>query len=309
MIEAVSRAGRLRVVVPVTSVARAKNLPDLFALQCVVMKRLRSGVLPRLIQVSSGLVLGTLLVFGSTAIAAEKPATVFQFSTLPALSSGRYEGELTFGELLKHGDFGLGTFDALDGELVILKGKAWRACADGRVLPVENKVTTPFALVTRFMPDHTLKITQPTAYSELQKQIPQLYPTNNAIYAVEISGVFSHIQVRSVPGQAKPYPPLAEVVKKQSVWEWQNVRGTLVGFRFPSYLSGVNLADLHFHFIADDKKHGGHLLDCELQEGQIRVQTVRGFDLRLPAGPEFDRADLGTDQSAALKATEQAGGK
>jgi len=238
---------------------------------------------------------------------AQKPATVFQFSTLPALSLGLYDGEMTFKELLKHGDFGIGTFRALDGELVILNGKAWRVRADGRVSPVERKTTTPFAIVTRFAPDHTLQVTQPLDYPALQRRLSLMLPTTNAAYAIEISGTFARLKVRSVPGQSKPYRPLAEVVKSQSVWEWKNVRGTLAGFRFPPYLAGVNLADYHFHFLSEDKQRGGHLLDCELQEGQIRMQTLRGFEMQLPTGDDFDRADLATDQSAALKATEKAG--
>ena len=286
------------------------------------MIRTRRRIFPRFMsrsQFAVPLLLSTLLALGATPIGtrasesnhllAPKPATVFQFSTLPALSSGLYEGEMTFGDLLKHGDFGLGTFDALDGELVILDGKAWRVGADGHVSAVENKATTPFAVITHFTADHTLKVTHPEDYSSLQKQIPLLFPTKNAAFAIEIKGTFAHIKLRSVPGQTRPYRPLAEVVKTQSVWELKNVRGTLVGFRFPAFLSGVNLADLHFHFLSDDKKHGGHMLDCQLQEGEIQVEALRGFEMQLPTGSHFDRADLTTDRSAALKATEQAGAK
>jgi len=240
----------------------------------------------------------------------QKPATAFQFSTLPALSLGLYDGEMTFRELLKHGDFGIGTFDALDGELIISKGKAWRVSADGKVFAVENKATTPFSVVTYFKPEQTQKVGQPLDYAALQRCIQPMLPTSNVAYAIEISGTFSRIKVRSVPKQSKPYRPLAEVVKTQSVFEWKNVRGTLVGFRFPAYLSGVNLADTHFHFISDDKKQGGHLMDCELQNGQISVQTLRGFEMQLPtAGGSFDSANLATDQSADLKAAEHGDGK
>lgn len=240
-------------------------------------------------------------------VTAKKPSTVFQFSTLPAFSLGLYDGEMTFWELLKHGDFGIGTFHALDGELVILNGKAWRMRADGRVSPVEPKTTTPFAVITRFTPDQTLKVTGPLEYPALQQRLSQILPTINTAYAIEISGTFSRLKVRSVPAQSKPYRPLGEVVKTQSVWEWKNVRGTLVGFRFPSYLAGVNLADYHFHFLSDDKQRGGHLLDGALQDGTIRIQALRGFEMQLPVGSDFDRADLSTDQSAALKAAEKAG--
>lgn len=265
------------------------------------------------------LALSTLAVIGGVTIhspaketsrvVTRKPATVFQFSTLPALSLGLYDGGFTFGELLKHGDFGVGTFDALDGEAVILNGKAWRVRSDGVVSRVDKKETLPFAAVTRFAPDQNLKVAQPTEYSALREIISGKLPTANVSYAIKIHGTFARIKVRSVPKQSKPYRALAEVVKTQSVWEWKNLQGTLVGFRFPAYLSGVNLADYHFHFLADDKTRGGHLLDCQLQNGAIEIQTLRGFEMQLPAQNDFDEANLATDQSAALKASEKAGGK
>lgn len=235
---------------------------------------------------------------------AQKTATIFQFSTLPALSLGLYDGEMTFGELLKHGDFGVGTFDALDGELIVLDGKAWRVRADGVVSRVGKNETTPFAVVTRFAPDQTQSVTQNIEYSMLLTRIGAMLKTSNLPYAIRVRGVFSRLKVRSVPRQNKPYRALREVVKTQSVWEWKNLRGTLVGFRFPTYLSGVNLADYHFHFLSDDKKRGGHVLDGALQSGAIEIQSLRGFAMQLPQNAAFDNANLGADQSASLKAAE-----
>lgn len=235
---------------------------------------------------------------------APKTATVFQFSTLPALALGNYDGEMTFGELLKHGDFGVGTFDTLDGELIILDGKAWRVRADGVVSGVDKNETTPFAAVTRFAPDQTQSVAQPIEYSMLLTRIGAMLKTPNLPHAIRVRGVFSRLKVRSVPRQNKPYRALSEVVKTQSVFEWKNLRGTLVGFRFPPYLSGVNLADYHFHFVSDDKKRGGHVLDGALQSGTIEIQSLRGFAMQLPQNAAFDNANLNADQSASLKAAE-----
>jgi acetolactate decarboxylase len=241
----------------------------------------------------------------TTRRAADRASTVFQFSTLPALSRGLYDGEMSFGEVLQRGDFGLGTFDALDGEGIILGGKAWRIRADGKISEVATTTTTPFALVTFFQPQQSVKVAQPTEYSALRQVIDKLLTTPNAPSAIAVHGTFARIKVRSVPRQNKPYRALSEVVKTQSEWEWKNIRGTLVGFRFPSYLSQVNLPDYHFHFLSDDKARGGHLLDCELTNGEIEFQTLRGMDLQLPTGEAFDRANLSSDQSTALKASEQ----
>ena len=48
--------------------------------------------------------------------------TLFQTSTITALSAGDYDGELTVAQLKEQGDFGLGTYDALDGEMIVLDG-------------------------------------------------------------------------------------------------------------------------------------------------------------------------------------------
>ncbi|MGO0041548.1 acetolactate decarboxylase, partial [Streptococcus suis] len=47
---------------------------------------------------------------------------LFQYNTLGALMAGLYGGSLTVGELLEHGDLGLGTLDSIDGELIVLDG-------------------------------------------------------------------------------------------------------------------------------------------------------------------------------------------
>jgi acetolactate decarboxylase len=258
-----------------------------------------------------------LAVIGSTATVTQaqelnhessnKASKVFQFSTLPALSLGLFDGELSFGELLKHGDFGIGTFDALDGELIILDGKAWRVRVDGSVTRVEKKETTPFALVTRFSPNQTLKVDEPQTISALQRRIASALPSVNTAYAIEIKGTLARIKVRSVPKQNKPYRSLGDAVKTQTEWEWKNLKGTLVGFQFPAYLSGINLPDPHFHFISDDKRYGGHVLDFELKKGEVRIQPLRDVELKLPVSDSFARANLSTDQSATLKAAEKAG--
>lgn len=45
-------------------------------------------------------------------------SVIYQTSLMSALLSGVYEGNTTIADLLTHGDFGLGTFNELDGELI-----------------------------------------------------------------------------------------------------------------------------------------------------------------------------------------------
>jgi acetolactate decarboxylase len=131
-----------------------------------------------------------------------------------------------------------------------------------------------------------------------------LLPTRNVPHAIRIRATFSRLKVRSVPRQKKPYPPLSQVVKTQSEWQWRNVRGTLVGFWFPKYFSGMNLADYHFHFLSDDRKSGGHVLDGQMHNATIELQALRTFKMQLPQNRDFDSADLSTDQTAALHQAE-----
>jgi alpha-acetolactate decarboxylase len=58
-------------------------------------------------------------------------AEVYQFSTISALLEGVYDGDVTVAEILRHGDFGLGTFNHLDGEMVIFDGVCYRLRFDG----------------------------------------------------------------------------------------------------------------------------------------------------------------------------------
>ena len=48
---------------------------------------------------------------------------IYQTSLMSALLSGVYEGETTMADLLQHGDFGLGTFNHLDGEMIAFNRK------------------------------------------------------------------------------------------------------------------------------------------------------------------------------------------
>src|SRR5271166_3026731 len=153
---------------------------------------------------------------------------VFQNSTINALLEGVYDGSMTYGELRKHGDFGLGTFNALDGEL-------YQGRSDGIVRPVADSQQTPFATVLCFRPTCRRSLSGPLDYEQLQTCLDGFTDGPNLFYAVRIDGRFTFVKTRSVPRQEKPYPPLADVAKNQPVFHFAEVSGTLVGFRFPDF--------------------------------------------------------------------------
>ena len=210
---------------------------------------------------------------------------LFQTSTIEALLDGHYEGDVSFAELKAYGDFGLGTFDALDGEMIGLDGVFYQVKADGRAYEVDGRAKTPFAVVTFFEPREIRQLAAPMDYGALRAHLDEIVAGDvTTCHAVRVDGNFRYVKTRSVPRQHKPYPPLVEAVKHQPTFEFHDIRGSLVGFRFPDYIGRLNVSGYHFHFITEDRSAGGHLLECEIARGELRVDHESDLNLELPAG-------------------------
>lgn len=207
--------------------------------------------------------------------------SIFQVSTFHALKQGKYDGETTFEELKKHGDFGIGTVIGLDGEMVALNGEFFQIKADGKVYTIPDGAKTPFAVITFFKPDKAVIFPQAGDMKELQKALDTILPLTDEPCAIKVDGEFKYIKVRSVPRQQKPYPGLEEALKHQTFFELKNVSGTLVGFRFPNYLDGVNVPGYHFHFITADKKAGGHVLNCTFDTADASASLISNLSINL----------------------------
>jgi acetolactate decarboxylase len=230
---------------------------------------------------------------------------IFQNSTINALLEGVYDGLMTYGELRRHGDFGLGTFNALDGEMIAVDGEFYQIKSDGSAYPVSDDQRTPFATVLFFRPSITRTLTGPLDYEHLQVLIDSLMEGPNLFYAIRLDGHFASITTRSVPRQQKPYPPLADVAKNQPVFHIENVDGTLAGFRFPDFARGLNVPGFHLHFLSADRKAGGHVLDLTIARGELAIDASARFHLELPTDPTFLHADLAQDHSADLDKAER----
>ena len=225
--------------------------------------------------------------------------TLFQTSTIDVLLDGNYDGDVSFAELGERGDFGLGTLNALDGEMIALDGRFYQVKADGRAYPVDGRARTPFAVVTVFEPDIHQTLAAPMDFRALCEYLDRVLSGELGCCAIRVDGHFDRVKTRSVPRQRKPYPPLVEVVENQPTFELRNVQGSLVGFRFPHYAQGINVAGYHFHFITEDRSAGGHILDCRLARGELRVDHEADLRLELPPGvglptpdPSASREDL-----------------
>jgi len=246
-----------------------------------------------------------LFIASALAHAAYAGDVIFQTSTIGALMEGVYDGNFTYGELKKHGDFGLGTLNDLDGEMIGLGGVFYQVKSDGKVSVVPDDARTPFAAVTFFEPDRSLTLTKTLGCNELESYLETLFPSKNIFYAVKIEGIFDHVKTRSVPRQKKPFPPLTEVAKHQSYFEFDKTKGTMAGFWFPAYVKDINVAGFHLHFITDDRQAGGHVLDCTVSNVKIEIDYSRDLDLSLPETSGFYNADLtessGSDVSSVEK--------
>ncbi|KGK97816.1 alpha-acetolactate decarboxylase [Methanococcoides methylutens] len=231
---------------------------------------------------------------------------LYQVSTIDALLEGLYDGQLSMGELKEQGDLGLGTFDALDGEMIVIDGEVYQMKTDGYAYSVDDSVTTPFAAVTYFETDEAIVLNGPSNSSEVALLVGESLPSKNLMYAIRIDGTFEHMKVRSVPAQEEPYPLLVDVIAvEQAVFELENVEGSIVGFWLPYYVEGINVPGYHFHFIDTDREKGGHVLDYTILNGTVYIDQTAGFELSLPESAEFMDVDLLRDKGDELHTVEK----
>ncbi len=240
-------------------------------------------------------ILFSVSIFGCASLQQQpddKDDVLFQTSTLDALLEGVYDGDMTFGELREHGDFGLGTFDALDGEMIEIDHQVYQIKADGIAYRVDDTMKSPFAVVTFFEPDQTASSDKAMDCTQLEELLDSLLPTENIPYAFKLEGTFAYLKARSVPRQTKPYPPLVEVLENQPIFEFQDVTGVMVGFRLPGYMEGVNASGYHFHFLTEDRTAGGHVLECQPQNVTIGIDYTDEWYVVLPEGGAFYEVDF-----------------
>ena len=235
-----------------------------------------------------------------------KSTALTQTSTIDALLAGVYDGEMSCAELLEKGDFGLGTFDALDGEMLVLDGTVYQIKSDGKVYQPSADTKTPFACVTHFQSQASFKLKKGLDFKGFEALFDKNYTNKNIFQAIKITGQFKTMLTRAVQAQTKPYPSLAEATKTQPEFPMQNIRGTLVGFRCPSYVKGINVPGFHLHFISEDKSQGGHVLSFEVEDALCETQSSHDFTIILPKGQsDFNKVDLSHDRSHELEQVER----
>jgi acetolactate decarboxylase len=228
---------------------------------------------------------------------------MYQISTATTLVEGIYQGGISSKELLKHGDFGLGTFEGLDGEMVVVDSAIYQARPDGTVQRRDEDFRVPFAVVTHFWEDSAFETGEIRSLRELESMCDHHRESDNLFYALRLNGQFEAIHVRVM----RPAPPgtrLVDAVKAQPEFHFSNIEGTLVCIWSPRYASSFNVPGYHFHFLSHDHSKGGHALDCNAKDLRAGIQMLCEYDVRLPSKGPFLTADLTQDPASDLAKTE-----
>lgn len=237
-------------------------------------------------------------------------ALMYQVSTLQALAKGDFYGNATIGELLKYGDTGLGTFKAVDGEMIVLDGECFRARADGTVEKAAATDSTPFASVTYLNKEHRFELSDATKMQDflaLMDAKVQKLGANN-IYACRVDGVFSEVFARSEMEQKRePYKTFAKVLETdQRKFEFADVSGSLIAVYFPEYMDGLNVPGWHVHFISDDRTMGGHVFDFTMLKGSVAFGAASGFSFTIPTTKYFQSLKLTDVSQEEIESVEKA---
>ncbi len=248
---------------------------------------------------------GMGLCVGLAGCAGTSRDTLYQVSTIDALLAGTYDGDVSLNALRRHGDFGIGTYDNLDGEMILLDGTFHQVKADGKVYAPDLRGETPFAGVCSFRPEKSFGWTERVDMAGLQRRIDREAPNPNLFCAIRVDGRFKTMRTRSVPPQQRPFPPLKEIAASQPTFDMADVAGTIVGFRCPAFVAGVNVPGYHLHFLSRNRSQGGHILAFELETGTAQVDVLDRFTMQLPETEDFAAVDLAQDRQQDLHGVEK----
>ncbi|SEH22882.1 acetolactate decarboxylase [Selenomonas sp. KH1T6] len=251
------------------------------------------------------------LMFGSVGYASPAVAereSLNQVALLQSLAQGYFGGTVKVRDMRSLGDIGIGTFEGLNGEMIMLDGTVYQALGDGRVAVADDKVVVPYATVTYFDNDISVRLSEVKDKAAFEKILNDEVKKcgENSFYMIKLHTEFSSVLFRSEYGSQKPYPTLVEALKgKQTEFTAKNIKGTLVGLYCPNYMGGLNSTGWHFHFISDDRKQGGHILELSLKQGIVEFDKTDKFTMILHDDKEFHEMNLAKDMSKDIRSAEQ----
>lgn len=259
----------------------------------------------------ASLLAGTMLFNTATADAASAPKndreTIYQVALLQSLTMGYFDGSITVKQLKTFGDTGIGTFEGLDGEMIVLDGVVYRANQQCKINVVKDNITVPFSNVTFFDKDFSVNLNNVDDKEALEKILDSYVDKHgrNSFYMVKITGKFNSIHVRSESGASKPYPTLVEALKTQNEVTAENIGGTIVGLYCPDFMSSLNSTGWHFHFICEGRQFGGHVLGVSVDHAEAQFDKTETFRMNLPKMNNFNDLNFNKDLSEEIRIAEK----
>ena len=236
-------------------------------------------------------------------------AQMVQISTLQALMLGYSRGVVTVEELLEYGDTGLGTFEDVAGEMIVLGHKVYQADNSGAVREAAPETGVPFAAVAFTQEASEFTVRAGKSIEELKVQLNEAVDADfglNSMYVVRLDGYFPLVKARSEAGQRSHHVELSEILKKnQKSFQFEKIRGSVVCLYFPDYMDGINAAGWHFHFLSEDRTLGGHVYDLEFGELSAAMTRLGNIQIRLPQDKAFDTYSLKAVSKEEVKKVEQ----
>ena len=233
---------------------------------------------------------------------------MFQVSTLQALAMGYSRTVISVAELLEHGDTGLGTYEDVNGEMILVDGHPYRAQDDGSIIEVSSETGVPFSAVTHLSGDRIFSLSHLKSIEELTDSLNLKIEEDfglNSMHMVRIDGFFNKVSARSAAPYHSQHIRLKEILQMtQQSFSFSNIEGTLVAVYFPDYMDGINAPGWHFHFISSDRAQGGHVFDISMTEGEVHMDKISQIEIQLPTEPAFDTYSL---KDASRKEIEEVG--
>ncbi len=234
---------------------------------------------------------------------------MYQVSTLQALMLGFTRPVVKVEELLRHGDTGLGTFESVDGEMIVEGGRCYRAMHDGTVAEADGQMGVPFASVCSIEGGKHFELNGRFDIDSLKTELNNLIEMDfglNSMHMVRIDGKFESVSARSESSYKAVHLSLKEMLAEtQRSFEFEKLSGTLVCVYYPDYMNGINAEGWHLHFISDDKTKGGHVFELSMTRGTVTIQKISRIEIRIPNDPSFDTYSLKAAMGDEIRSVEQ----
>lgn len=223
----------------------------------------------------------------------KRPHEFYHYSMWSALVNKVFDGDLTVKEARTKGDIGLGTYNGIDGELILIDGVLYQALSTGEIRLADDTMHIPYLNATFFEKDLSFALNGRLNYDSLRKLVQTHFPSRNFFYAFKIHGTFDSLKLGSLYRQQKPYPQgLDSLMPRRPHFMHANLAGTMIGFYCPDFIGDINVAGFHLHFLSDDKKTGGHVMEFTGENFAVDMEQLDSYHLVLPQTDEFRNVNL-----------------